>query len=560
MFRKLFASRHRRPLSRPFRKLMLEALEDRLAPAGFSLTDVGMPNLNPGTTNFQPVAINNSGQIIGDAVTINLSTLSAEFDTFLYSNGQWNQLTAPSGFSHVAAEAINNSGQIFALATSDDVNYSPFLYSNGQWTNLGLPAGVLSLDPVVGGGLDDAGDVVASDDTSVYEYSPVNGQWTNLSTQSAGTGNSWDSNSPPCFAINGSGQVVIAGVLNKGGSPVPDVEFLASNGTWTDLGAPSSSVSAFDPAGTGINNTGDIVVTAQGIGDHPFLYSNSTKSWTDLGTPSGVSSITPTGLDGAGDVLAYSGSNKPFLYSNGQWTNVNDVLPSGTTITLTGSGAIFSDNGQIVDQGSDGNYYLLTPQQSTTTTISNASVSPNALTVSNNGQQVMVSATVTTNGSPATAGNVVFSLVGANGTTVASDGPTGVVIGSNSQASDTLTVPGGTAAGSYTLQIAYTNNNQTTTQTIAAALNINAIPVNVALSGVTPTQLTASGNAQAVTATASVTPASGSVNEGTVTFTLLSGITPVGQSVQVQVVNGMAQLTSSNPLIVPANTPAGSYT
>src|SRR5262245_59841115 len=89
---------------------------------------------------------------------------------------------------------------------------------------------------------------------------------------------------------------------------------------------------------------------------------------------------------------------------------------------------------------------------------------------------------------------------------------------------------------------------------------LSPLPVNVALSGVTPTQFVTSANAQAVTATASVTFASGGVNEGTVTFTLLNGTTPVGQSVQVLVVNGMAQLTSSNPLIVPANTPAGSYT
>ncbi|HTU89303.1 MAG TPA: immunoglobulin domain-containing protein, partial [Gemmataceae bacterium] len=79
---------------------------------------------------------------------------------------------------------------------------------------------------------------------------------------------------------------------------------------------------------------------------------------------------------------------------------------------------------------------------------------------------------VNTNGSPATAGNVVFSLVDPKGTVV-SNGPTGVAIGSNGQASDTLTVPAGTAAGSYSLSVAYTNNGQTTTQAFTGALTIN---------------------------------------------------------------------------------------
>src|SRR5262249_36305143 len=61
---------------------------------------------------------------------------------------------------------------------------------------------------------------------------------------------------------------------------------------------------------------------------------------------------------------------------------------------------------------------------------------------------------------------------------------------------------------------------------------------------------------QAVTLSAAVTSAAGAVSEGSVTFTVLSGTTPVGGLVSGSVSNGSASATYS----LPAATAAGWYT
>ena len=55
---------------------------------------------------------------------------------------------------------------------------------------------------------------------------------------------------------------------------------------------------------------------------------------------------------------------------------------------------------------------------------------------------------------------------------------------------------------------------------------------------------------------ATVTSPNGLVNEGTETFTILAGSTPVGSPVTVPVVNGAA----ATPYSMPAGTRAGTYT
>ncbi len=561
MFSKLFASPHRRSVPRPFRKLVLEALEDRLAPAVYSLTDLGKFSTGYNATFSSSAVINSAGQVVGTS-----SASSGSSQAVLYSNGQLTNLGTLPGENDSSASGINDSGQIVGVAGPTNQSWTKaFLYSNGHMTDLNSlvtsgPTGVL--DPVA---INDSGqiagngfppnDVTGAAQAFFYSKGIVTflGSFSSITHFSEATG------------INASGQVVgfsDSSTFDNGG-PNTENAFLYSNGKMTDLGTlPGES----DSIAYAINGSGQVVGESSpdqygNDGSHAFLYSNG--QMIDLGTPAGYSASIATAINNSGQIVGYAFSSNAlhaFLYSNSKWTDLNSLLPTGSTVTLTEAVGI-NDNGQIVAKGSDGHSYLLTPQPTTGTVISNGTVSPNALTVSNNGQQVTVSAAVNTDGSPAATGNVVFSLLAPIGTVI-SDGPTGVAIGSNGQVSDTLTLPGGAVAGAYTLQVAYTNNNQTTTQAFTGALHISSIPVNVALSGVTPAKFAAGVHVQDVTATASVTRASGSgaVNEGTVTFTLLNGATQIGRSVQVQVVNGTAQLTNSNPLVVPANTPAGSYT
>jgi probable HAF family extracellular repeat protein len=560
MFRKLFASPHRRSVPCPFRKLVLEALEDRLAPAVYSLTDMGKFSAGYNATFSSSAVINSAGQVVGTS-----SASSGSSQAVLYSNGQLTNLGTLPGENASFASGINDSGQIVGSAGPTSQSWTKaFLYSNGHMTDLNSlvtsgPTGVLA--PVA---INDSGQIAGNGfpptsgtgaaQAFLFSKGTVTflGSFSSITHFSEATG------------INASGQVVgfsDSSSFDKGNNT--EHAFVYSNGQLIDLGTLAGNSDKYNSHAAAINNSGQVVGysdTSSG-GSDAFLYSNG--QMIDLGTPAGYSSSFATAINNSGQIVGFSLSShalRAFLYSNSKWTDLNSLLPAGTSVTLTNAVGI-NDNGQIVATGSDGHSYLLTPQQTTGTVISNGTVSPNALTVSNNGQQVTVSATVNTDGSPAATGNVVFSLVGPNGAVV-SDSPTGVAIGSNGQASDMLTLPGGAVAGAYTLQVAYTNNNHTTTQAFTGALHISSIPVNVALSGVTPTKLAAGAHVQDVTATATVTRASGSgaVNEGTVTFTLLNGATQIGRSVQVQVVNGTAQLTNSNPLVVPANTPGGTYT
>src|SRR5262249_53940828 len=136
-------------VSRPRFQPKLEVLEDRLAPAGYAVTDLGTPS---GYSSFQAEAINASGQVVGQTTAANGSV-----ETFLYNHGQWTDLGVPGGYQDASPIAINNSGQVLATATPPNntgiwITHA-LLYSNGQWTDLGMPSGAAGFRV---DGLDDA--------------------------------------------------------------------------------------------------------------------------------------------------------------------------------------------------------------------------------------------------------------------------------------------------------------------------------------------------------------------------------------------------------------------
>ena len=125
---------------------------------------------------------------------------------------------------------------------------------------------------------------------------------------------------------------------------------------------------------------------------------------------------------------------------------------------------------------------------------------------------------------------------------------------SNGLASGNVFLPAGTSIGSYTLQAGVQRIGQfrrllpnTSTLTVSAASSSTAA---IAAS----TQYRAAS--QTVPLSATVTSAAGTVNEGTVTFTILNGSNPVGTPVPASVSAGSA--SANYPL--PAGTAIGTYT
>jgi probable HAF family extracellular repeat protein len=197
---------------------------------------------NGGMTNLTPFGsgvaygINDSGQIVGDSAS----------SAFLYSNGVMTYLTPP-GTDLSTAAAINNSGQIAGQAGVPGV---AFLYSDGAFTPLSLPApynyesratGINASGQVIG----DSEDISSSPRAFLYS----GGKMTDL-----GTLGNWAASM--ATGINDSGQVVGVVYTPSGGSSA----FIYTNGSMIDLNSliPANSGFTLDGA-TAINDSGEIV-------------------------------------------------------------------------------------------------------------------------------------------------------------------------------------------------------------------------------------------------------------------------------------------------------------
>jgi hypothetical protein len=174
---------------------------------------------------------------------------------------------------------------------------------------------------------------------------------------------------------------------------------------------------------------------------------------------------------------------------------------------------------------------------STTTTASAATA-----TFSTHAQNVTLTATVTSSAGTVNEGSVTFTLLDSKGNTIGT-ATTGAV--SNGSVSVSYSLPGGTAAGSYTIEADYTDSSGTFaassdsshTLTVNAA---NATSLRLAAVNIVPDL--SSGTAQ-MTLTALVSNPAGVVGQGIVTFTI------AGVSAQGDLVNGMTIVHLTVPLL-----------
>ena len=164
-------------------------------------------------------------------------------------------------------------------------------------------------------------------------------------------------------------------------------------------------------------------------------------------------------------------------------------------------------------------------------------------------QDVTLNATITSAAGTVDEGTETFTIL--NGTT-----PVGSAVTVNvsaGAASAVYVLPAGTSAGTYIIQAVYngTTNFLGYTDTSQTLVVSAAATATAAASA----SVTFSGGAQDVTLNATITSAAGTVNEGTETFTILNGTTPVGSAVTVNVSAGAAGAV----YVLPAGTSAGTY-
>jgi hypothetical protein len=198
----------------------------------------------------------------------------------------------------------------------------------------------------------------------------------------------------------------------------------------------------------------------------------------------------------------------------------------------------------------DSSHTLTIQQAPTTTTVANATT-----TFSSSGVEVPLSASLSSTGGTVNEGTVTFTVL--NGSTEVGLPVTTSTV-SGGAASANFNLPAGTLPGTYTLRVQFNDIGGS-----FIASNNSANPATLTITPATTTTavssalVAASAAAESVILQATIASASAMVSSGTVTFTVLQALTPLGSPVtSATITDGIAKATYT----LPAGTPAGSYT
>ena len=215
---------------------------------------------------------------------------------------------------------------------------------------------------------------------------------------------------------------------------------------------------------------------------------------------------------------------------------VNDTASTTYTLlagTVGGTYTIQAVYNDPVDfKTSTGTNSLTVAAASTTITSSNESANFSAAT----GEGVDLVANVDSPAGTIDQGTVTFTILNSSSTDVV---PPIVVNVLNGVASTNYVLPAETAAGSYTIEASFNGTSSFAASNPSdSTLTVNAATTTTAAASASITYNTA---AQPVTMTATVTSPGGTVSNGTVTFTILSGSTPIGSPVMANLSSGAAK-------------------
>ncbi len=288
----------------------------------------------------------------------------------------------------------------------------------------------------------------------------------------------------------------------------------------------------------------------------PFSESQQTVSLSanvsDTTNPSTTVSegtVTFTVKDSSGNTI---GSSVQGPVSNGK-ASANFNLPSNEAAGKYTIAVSYSDSAGTFTDGGDTSGTLTVNPAIVKVVAGNSSA-----TFSKSSQTVTLTANLTDDSFPSETvkdGTVTFTVKDKNGFVVGSS-VQGTVSGGKAAANFTL--PAGSARGTYTVAVAYSdssgsgNFSDDGTDT-SGQLNVSPAGTTTQASNATANFSTSSQN---VTLTATVTSGSGVVNEGKVSFTLIdSNGNTIGSTTSSAVTNGSASVSYA----LPGSTAVGSY-
>ena len=280
-----------------------------------SIVDIGVL---PGGSGAFPFAINNSGQVVGQADEPNPNVFGGTSSrAFLYSAGTMTSLGALTATGDSAGADINDGGQVAGTSETNQVDSHAFLYTQGAMMDLGTGAaqGINNTGQVVGQGFFNGA-------AHAFVYS--SGTTTDLGTLPGGTFSD-------AFGINLAGKIV--GFADTGSGS--DHAVLFDGATVTDIG----TLPGFDGSlATRINAAGQIVGVS--------WPSVPTTTDTDLGLTGVPANITVAATHLSGSVVTYTAPTAVDEAGDNPAPTVSCAPSSGstfvigiTTVTCTASDA-----------------------------------------------------------------------------------------------------------------------------------------------------------------------------------------------------------------------------
>jgi len=269
-----------------------------LTPGSTRVAFLGSPGDPNNTHSFSsPEGVNSGGDVVGTSTDFNTGIQSAiEWDANGTPTNLGNLPTIANNYANPDLTAINDNGVIVGFGRSLHGD-TGFEISGTQVTQLPvLPAGGVDAEPLA---INNNGVSVGWADNS---QKTVAVQWKNNAIkQLGGLPGSFDSQA---FAVNNKGQAV-GGSLDATDFDVHAVLF--SGGKVTDLDVPGTGVG--DAQANAINDNG-VIVGEGGNGD-AFIYQNGQATDLNQLLPPGsaVTLIDATGINNSGDIVGTAVSN-----------------------------------------------------------------------------------------------------------------------------------------------------------------------------------------------------------------------------------------------------------
>ena len=314
----------------------LAAVGAPAASTGYSMADLG--SLGYGVS--VGFGISASGEVVGRSYLNVVFSFKCgrhichftQNDPFSWTNGAMTDLGTLNPRAMSEATAVNSSGDVVGGSNNEAI-----LVRNGKLSDLA---------PGTAYGINDFGEIAG--DTSQHAFLITGGKLTVLPDLSSYAGGLSGAS-----GINNNHQIVGGSDTTAGYSHA----VMWQNGTITDLGTLGGTQSTANA----INNLGQVVGWAHTASEatHVFLYQNG--KMTDLGT-FGLDPVA-NAINNHGVIVGQSG-NGAWVWSNGSFQNLNNLIPANSGFTLNNATAI-NDNGQIVANGSNAqgqqHAFLLSP-------------------------------------------------------------------------------------------------------------------------------------------------------------------------------------------------------